>query len=491
MKASTAILAAALLLAGCNGADTSAVPVTVIGKTPKLADPAAGPLTSVQAVLLSSVAQGLVRFDAAGQIEPGLAERWNVSDDGLSYIFRLSPGTWPNGRKVNAADVARLLRRQLSANSRNALKDTVGAVAEVVAMTDRVLEIRLIAPRPNLLQLLAQPEFGLVRSGQGSGPFLVDETSLTEAESKAAADAMRLVRTLPTADGDEPVKVHVWLSGMPAEAAVEAFMGGKTLLVLGGSFADLGVATKAQPPRGTLRFDPAVGLFGLMPARAGGPLADPEVRALLNAAIDRAALMGALGVPEPQPRSSLLQAGLEGIGEPVVPTWSAVPLGERREQLVATAKTLFGDTPPTLRIALPEGPGAEILLQRLRADWGALGVTVERSARGQPTDLRLVDQVAPSGSPAWFLRQFRCGVAPVCVADAAPLLEAARTTLNATERANLFAQAERQMVDATVFLPLAAPVRWSLSARGISNFVENRFARHPLTSLRDQPQRRD
>ena len=40
-------------------------------------------------------------------------------------------------------------------------------------MTDRVLEIRLRAPRPNLLQLLAQPEFALVRNGQGSGPFAI------------------------------------------------------------------------------------------------------------------------------------------------------------------------------------------------------------------------------------------------------------------------------------------------------------------------------
>ena len=38
-------------------------------------------------------------------------------------------------------------------------------------MTDRVIEIRLSAPRPNLLQLLAQPEFALSREGLGTGPF--------------------------------------------------------------------------------------------------------------------------------------------------------------------------------------------------------------------------------------------------------------------------------------------------------------------------------
>ena len=123
------------------------------------------------AVLLSAVAQGLVQFDARGDIEPGLAERWNVSDDGLSYIFRLAKAEWPSGRPITAKDVVRIFKRQIAASSRNPIKDTVGAIDEVVAMTDRVIEIRLLAPRPNLLQLLAQPEFGLLRDGQGSGPF--------------------------------------------------------------------------------------------------------------------------------------------------------------------------------------------------------------------------------------------------------------------------------------------------------------------------------
>jgi peptide/nickel transport system substrate-binding protein len=349
----------------------------------------------------------------------------------------------------------------------------------------------LIAPRPNLLQLLAQPEFGLVRAGQGSGPFALDAVPRGEADGPASPGTIRLVRALLAADLDEPVKEHVWLSAQPAEAAVKAFTAGRTTLVLGGTFADLGVALGAGLPRGALRFDPVIGLFGLVPARATGPLADPQVRALLDASIDRAALIASLGVPDLQPRTSLLQPGLEGVAGPAVPAWSASPLEARREQLLASAKALFGDSPPTVRVALPDGPGGAILLQRLRTDWGMLGIKVEPEVRREPTDLRLVDQVAPSGSPAWFLRQFRCGVAPVCVPAADPLLEAARTTLNAGERASLFAQAERQMSEASVFMPLAAPVRWSLTARGISNFVENRFARHPLTSLRDRPQRRD
>lgn len=475
------------LLAACTPPDPGAVTVTVIGEAPDPAALAAAPDNAAQAVLIGATAQGLVRFDPAGQIEPGLAERWNVSNDGLSYIFRLSTGVWPGDRKVTAADVARLLRRQFAAAARNPLRDTVGAVAEVVAMTDRVLEIRLIAPRPNLLQLLAQPDFALVRNGVGSGPLQIDAPLLI----KPADPALLLSRGLVVPDGDPPASEHVRLAAMPAEAAVKAFVAGTSEVVLGGTFADLGVVLGAGVRRSSLRFDPVLGLFGLMPDRADGPLADPAVRALLSAAIDRSALVASLGVPDLQPRASLLQPGLDGIGSPVVPVWATTPLDQRRAALLATARTLFKDKPPTLRIALPNGPGAAILLARLRADWGPLGVTLNPAVARQPADLRLVDEVAPSSSPAWFLRQFRCAFARVCVAEADVALDDARSTLIATQRDAQFGEAERILSAANVFMPLAEPVRWSLTARTITNFVENRFARHPLTNLRDRPQRRD
>jgi peptide/nickel transport system substrate-binding protein len=135
---------------------------------------------------------------------------------------------------------------------------------------------------------------------------------------------------------------------------------------------------------------------------------------------------------------------------------------------------------------MPEGPGAQTLLNRLSADWGLLGIRVERAAKGQPTDLRLVDAVAPSTSPAWFLRQFRCEVARICLAEADRLLEAARTAPIAAQRAALLAEAARMMDEEQLFLPIAAPIRWSLVSGRIEGFAGNRFARHTLTSLEER-----
>src|SRR5689334_862935 len=146
---SFAILAClALASAACRREPQGSPKIMVIGSDPKLGDAAAGTLSTPDAVLLQNVAQGLVRFDASGNIVSGLAERWNVSDDGMSYIFRIASAQWPDGTKITAQQVARLLKRQLAARSRNDLKDALGAVEDVVPMTDRVIEIRLLAPRP-------------------------------------------------------------------------------------------------------------------------------------------------------------------------------------------------------------------------------------------------------------------------------------------------------------------------------------------------------
>src|SRR3712207_877561 len=127
--------AAGLCAAGCEPQDQGATRVAVIAEgEPRLITSAGGESSTADQLLTASVAQGLVRFDARGQIVPGLAERWNVSDDGLSYIFRLASGKWPGGGKITAEQVARALKRTLASRSKNPLKDPLGAIADVVAM---------------------------------------------------------------------------------------------------------------------------------------------------------------------------------------------------------------------------------------------------------------------------------------------------------------------------------------------------------------------
>jgi peptide/nickel transport system substrate-binding protein len=470
--------ALALGPSACKKEPGGAVDVVVIGSEPRLSDPALGPLSAPDAALVGSVAQGLVRFDASGNIIGGLAERWNVSDDGMSYIFRIAATKWPDGRKVTAQQVAKLLKRAIGPKSKDSLKDALGAVEDIVAMTDRVIEIRLTAPRPNLLAILAQPDLAVLRAGQGTGPFTIADKS---------SGKLRLTREVAAGDEEATKKEELLLSAAAAPEGVRAFAAGKADMLLGGTFADLAYAQHAKLPRGSLRFDPASGLFGLVPVRSGGELDKPEVRRLLSEAIERDVWVGAISVPGLAGRATLLEPGLEGIPPPTPPAWFGTPIAQRRADLIAIATRLFGSDKPAIRVALPQGPGADLLLQLLVRDWGALGFTVERAASPAAADFRLIDAVAPSTSAAWFVRQFRCEAAPVCDAEADTLMQAARQAQVPAQRYALLVQAAAKVDDAQLFIPIAAPVRWSLVSNRIAGFAGNRFAVHTLTSLEQKP----
>jgi peptide/nickel transport system substrate-binding protein len=470
-------MALAVSAGGCDRKPEGVIHVVVIGDQPQLADPARGPLSKPDQVLVDNAAQGLVQFDPRGQIVPGLGETWNVSDDGLSYIFRLANGTWPDGRKITADQVARMLRKLIAPGSRDPLKDAFGSVDDIVAMTDRVIEIRLSQPRPHLLQLLAQPEMGLVYAGQGTGPFSIDK-----AKSKKAA--IRLTREVPTPDEEETKREQLDLTGAKAKEAIEAFVAGDADLVLGGTFVDLPFVARNKLPRRALQFDPASGLFGLVPARNSGPAANADIRRLLSQAIDREALVAALSVPGLVPRATVLEPALDNIADPLPPQWLATSLADRRPELAASARKLFPqDKPAIIRIALPDGPGADILFNRLATDWGALGLKVQRAGDNAPADFTLIDEVAPSSSASWFLRRFRCGVVPVCDAQIDEVLAAARTTSVLPQRSALLLDASRQIDSEQLFLPIAAPIRWSLVSARITSFAGNRFALHTLIGL--------
>lgn len=484
----TVMVAAALALAGCGERNEGVIRVAAIGPTPKLVETVSAPLSAGDALVRENMAQGLVRFDERGQVVPGLAERWNVSDDGLSYIFRLQTAEWPDGRKIRADEIARILNRQLRPASTNPLKDTLGAVTEVVAMTDRVVEIRLAAPRPNLLQLLAQPEFGLVRASVGTGPFRIPtpDEAATIPPDEENKGALVLIHRIRIPDAEDPIE-KVRIRGGDAHSLAAAFEDGNLDLVVGGTVDNLPIALAQKMPRGTLRFDPVAGLFGLAPTGRSDIIQEADVRRLLSRAIDRSALIAGLRVGGLVPRATLLQAGLEGIQPPPQPNWLGQPAQERRAALVAEANRLFGSVErPTFRIALPDGPGGKYLLARLGYDWAPLGIKVERAPSAASADLVWIDEVAPSNSPAWFVRRFRCGAAAICVEEAEPLLAQARLTVDSHQRAALLVEAAAQMDRAQLFIPIAAPIRWSLVSGRVPGFAENSFARHTLVGLAEQ-----
>jgi peptide/nickel transport system substrate-binding protein len=471
-----AVPALLLVASGCDKRDAGPVSVSAVGGAPRLLNPSRDPIDSASAYLLQTAAQGLVRFDADGDITQGVAQSWIISDDGLRYTFRLARARWPDGTPVTAAQVVARLRAVTAPGSRNPLKSTMGAVEEIVAMTDEVLEIGLKAPRPNFLQLLAQPELAILRNGTGAGPFLI------------AGTAHGAIRLTPPKREDEESDTRpppdILLRGEAAGIAVARFEQKQAALVLGGTAADLPLARAAKlSGGGTLTFDPVAGLFALAFAPTEGPLAKPEARHALSMAVDRGAIVAALGVPSLAPRESLLPPGVEGLSAPSVPTWTAGTLPMRRALAARTLAGLLKGGKLHVRVALPEGPGYRAVFAILRRDWAAIGVTAERVGLAAPADLRLIDEVAPASLASWYLRHFACEAGGLCDAAADQALETARNAPNQEARRAALAEADRILASDAPFIAIAAPVRWSLVAPRLTGFRPNVFGRHPAGEL--------
>ena len=140
----------------------------------------------VEANILKDLYEGLTVYDAAGNVTPGVAESWTVSDDGLVYTFKLRANAkWSNGDPVTADDFVYSFRRvedpKEAAGYAYILYPIKNAEAINTAKADnpmapdqlgmkavdaKTLEITLERPTPYFLQLMTHQTRSAGQSGE-------------------------------------------------------------------------------------------------------------------------------------------------------------------------------------------------------------------------------------------------------------------------------------------------------------------------------------
>ncbi len=468
-----------LLTAACDRRpDTGAVVVSAIGPAPT--NLSRDPLPPAARLLVDSTAQGLVRFDAGGQIEPGLAERWIVIDQGTSYIFRLREAQWADGSPVTADQVSAILRRRMSQRGGGPLAPFLTAIGEIVVMTPQVIEVRLRYPRPDLLKLFAQPELAIARPRPaiGSGPFRI--TGIRQG-SVALRPAFDPNMADPEDQRDVVPEEDVRLIGERAARAIVRFVQRRADLVTGGTFADWPLLATVRIAPADLRIDPAAGLFGLAIVSRDGFLGDALNRGALAQAIDRGAVTTTIA-PAWEGTDRILPDTLDSARPPAVPGWTLLNQAQRQAGAAARVASWTGG-PVRLRIAMPAGPGGTLLYAQIAASLRRIGVAADRVAIDADADLRLVDAVAPYDSARWYLAT----ACQPCSVAATAKLEEARQAPTMADRAARIAEADVLIVDDVPFIPIARPLRWSLVAPRLSQWQANARAWHPLNRLRTDP----
>ena len=349
MKASAAALAAALaagaVCAGCSRGDTnvragdrSGVLHRSIG--PDLAD--LDPQLATQGkdyTVLSSILEGLLSEDPADlHPVPGVAERWDVSSDGLRYTFHLrADARWSNGDPLTAQDFIaswhRMLTPELAATNASQLFLIQGAEefyrgacdfskVGLRAPDSRTLTVLLEHPAQWFPSVLSGPAWMPVpiatvaargpvyRRGNpwaapdgwvGNGPFVLKSwhhgQEIAVAKSPTYWDAARVRLS--------EIRFHVFDS---IDAEERAFRAGQLHV------------TEALPPEridayrrdapGLLRIDPLLGTYFLRINVKRPGLSDPRVRLALALAIDRMAIVEKLLRGGQRPAYSFTPPGL-------------------------------------------------------------------------------------------------------------------------------------------------------------------------------------
>lgn len=473
---------AALALSGCGSDNAAAVDVVLIGDAEQ-AQSDDMPLEKSAAFLRAATHEGLVSFDAEGRISPGLAESWIVTDDGMSYIFRLREMVDEDGEQVPASAIRKALNERFEKQDGQALGLDLDLIEAIHARTRRVIEVRLTQPVPEFLNLLAGPELALDIDGQPDAMRI-----------EADDDAIRLLPPVLSANdvtspwiGAEALDLRI----NPPQQAVDLFQSGGAQILLGGGIDALPHVQKGGLLRGAIRLDPVLGLFGLgVAGRDSGFLSNPENREAIAMAINRGELIEPFNVGGWVPTAHIVPTAMPDSPAPTDRRWADLSMQDRQSAARARVQAWIAanDAIPTLTIALPPGRGGDVLLGQLQRDLTAIGLSLERAGKPDEADLWLIDEVARYRMARWYLNRLNCSVTrAACSEEGDALVREANGESDPARRRALMAQAERLIEAAGGYIPLGPPIRFSLVRGSIDRFAVNPLGVHPLSQLALNP----
>ncbi|MFA6289855.1 MAG: peptide ABC transporter substrate-binding protein [Opitutaceae bacterium] len=273
--------------------------------------------------IINALFEGLVIEAPSGAgSAPGVAERWDISADGLVYTFHLrADSKWSDGRPVTATDFVRSYRRMLTPSLAaeysyqlyplvNAEAFNKGTLADftqvgVKALDDRTLQLTLNNRTPYLLEELKHYAWfpvpvdtiarfdGLARKGTawtrpgnlvGNGPFILKEWLPNQ----------RLVVTRSPTYWDRATVKLDQIDFMPVESGEteeRMFRSGQLDRTESLPLGKIAVYKRDFPAMYLYREDPYYGVYFYRVNVTKPPLNDVRVRRALAIAIDREAIV--------------------------------------------------------------------------------------------------------------------------------------------------------------------------------------------------------
>jgi oligopeptide transport system substrate-binding protein len=445
-----------------------------------------------------SLFEGLTSLDEkTSQAVPAVAERWDISPDGLIYTFHLRPGArWSDGDPVTAQDFVFSFHRILSpafaagysymlwpirnAEAYNAGKLTDFGQVGVQALDAATLRITLAQPTPYLLALAAHNTWLPVHRAtiEKFGKFDQKGTRWTRAGSLVGNGAFTLAEWTPNSRIVVVKNPRYWDAAhvrlnrvlfFPIESADTeelAFRSGQLHVtnVSAGVPAAKIPYYRAHAP-GQLRIDPALATGYLVFNVTRPPLDRVKVRRALAMAIDRTAICRDILYGSRKPASSLTAPDCAGYtAQAGIPNDFAAA-----RQLLAEAGFPEGRGLPPFEIQSPSGGGSVKTVEAIQAMWRReLGVhatiaTLEQKVLFQNQQslnytIGVSAWIADYPDPSTFLNQYVTGGGNNWTGwsnrEYDRLIHGAETSPDNTRRYALFQSAEKILLDEAPLAPL-------------------------------------
>jgi ABC-type transport system substrate-binding protein len=244
---------------------------------------------------------GLTRFDPSAKVEPGLAERWDVTPDGMTYTFHLRRGvTFHDGSPFTARNVVSSWQRSLDPVTKSGAAQflfpikgarefnggTAKSVSGVVARDDSTLVVTLAEPLAIFTKMLAMPVAAIVpdkvAGNFGEHPIGTGPWKLVEWKH----DDYLLFAKNPAYYGEVPRTdtLRARIIAEPSTGVAEFESGNVDVLQIPASEASDWQEDESKKP--LLMSTPALELVYVGINTTRGPLADVRVRQAINYAID-------------------------------------------------------------------------------------------------------------------------------------------------------------------------------------------------------------
>ena len=376
--------------------------------------------TTYEAHILRDLYEGLVAYGADGQIIPGVATEWAVSDDGTVYTFTLRDNAkWSNGDPVTAGDFEYSLRRimtpETGAKYANVLYPIKNAEAVnkgekkpeelgVKAVDDHTLEISLESPTPYFIGLLGH------QTGLPVHPASVEKhgTDFVKPENIVTNGAFVLTEFVPNAHVKAAKNEHFHDAAnvnvdtiffYPTEdrgAALRRFQAGE--LHVNNDAPTEQVKFMREELGDQFRVAPYLGTYYYALNHEDEALANPDVRQALSMSIDREFLADEIWGSTMVAGYSFVPPGIGNYGEPAFADYKDMSQIDREEKAARTPRPKAGYSeanPLKLTINYNTSENHKNTAVAIADMWAPLGVEVDDDQHRHQDPLR--DAAGPSG----------------------------------------------------------------------------------------------